>query len=164
VTSAIGGAVPGQVGSLSVIGGRSFQFSETLRNQISERRGNPSSVLSTFVSPNLSSPVGLTFGGGSTFEVGNVDLSGPFSLHCRPLGDYQRVKGVNMVGAASVRSSIEQNLIDSPVIDISSPLDHSKISTPAAGFSVRGTFGRTKSNFDSLTSGNEGASEWVYPS
>jgi hypothetical protein len=132
---------------------------------MSDGRGNGSSLLSSFASPNRSLPAGLTFGGNSGFEVGAADVSGPFPFRCRPVGDPPRVKTVSMIGTASIRSTIEQSLTDSPVIDVVSPLDHSKIATPTAGFSVRGTFGRTKSNFEPSATGNDDSpSEWIYPS
>ena len=92
----------------------------------------------------------------------------------KPMGDHQRVRTISMVGAASMRSSIEQTQMQSPVINMESPLDHSKISTPAAGFSVRGTYGRSNlppeapgpfypENYESINDQLMNDSRMVYP-
>lgn len=121
----------------------SNQFAETLKQQIDERRkGSYSSMTQPIQTVALSQPQ-PTFAAGSTFDSTQFDLSGTLpSLRSRAGQDHQRVRSVSMIGTASIRSTIETTQIQPPIILSESPLDHCKVATPAAGFSVRRNRGR----------------------
>jgi hypothetical protein len=55
----------------------------------------------------------------------------------RPVGDHNRLRSVSMAGTASVRHAVEQTPPRAPFINRESPLNRSKVLTPAPGFSVR---------------------------
>jgi hypothetical protein len=62
----------------------------------------------------------------------------------RSVGDRDQVRAVSMTGIPSVQRSIEQAQIIPPMISTESPMHHSKVMTPAAGFSVRKSHGTPK--------------------
>jgi hypothetical protein len=72
------------------------------------------------------------------FEVAAARVA----ARARPAADYSRVKVLSLAGTASVRDAIERGSWQPPIISGSSPMELSKVATPAAGFSVRRPYAR----------------------
>jgi hypothetical protein len=121
------------------------QFAESLRTQISDRRKAPASTLSSVppFSPWLSQPATLTFSTGPTFDPPSFEVPAAAPPRARPVADHNKLRPISMAGTTSVRYVVEGTEIRAPSIKQESPLDQSRVATPAAGFSVRRNYGRT---------------------
>jgi hypothetical protein len=120
------------------------QFVDSVLSPMTAPRSAAPSALSQSLPPMSAwaAQPALTFSVSPPFDPGSFDISaGPRLMsRSRPVAEYNRVRAVALGGAASVKSALAQGVWEPPIITATSPMQLSKVTTPAAGFSVRRGF------------------------